>query len=208
MANNVKIGAYDNIYGESVDFSFKTSLSASDKVKFVDFVSNSLLSDGGYYYVIKDIVFDFAIVYVFTDVDVSEIMESPNSIDEIEEFLKDTTIVEIVKLNVDDGVIEELEKAVVLNIEYRTGIHGNPIAESLASLLDTIERKVEGIDLGDMMDAAQALSGISGELTPEKMLEAYANTDMFKNRHDEFTDNDANDATAIPIASSRLLSLA
>lgn len=179
MNIEVKTGVYTRD-GEDVSFNFYTSLSASDKVRFVDSVVSTIVTDDGYNYVIKDMIFDYLIVNYFTDVDTSEISESQNNIDAIEDFLNETNVVDIVKMNISADVIDELEKAVELNIEYKTGIHINPISSSLSNLLDTIERKVDGIDLEEMMGVAEAMSGISGELTADKLLDAYAKTDIFK----------------------------
>ena len=179
MNIEVKTGVYTRD-GEDVSFNFYTSLSASDKVRFVDSVVSTIVTDDGYNYVIKDMIFDYLIVNYFTDVDISEISESQNNIDAIEVFLNETNVVDIVKMNISAGVIDELERAVELGIEYKTGIHINPIFSSLSSLLDTIERKVDGIDLEEMMGIAESMAGISDELTPEKIIDAYAKTDIFK----------------------------
>ncbi len=179
MNIEIKAGVYTR-NGEDVPFNFYTSLSAYNKVRFVDSVVSAIVTDDGYNYVIKDMLFDFWVVNFFTDVDVSEIAEAENNIDAIEDFLDETNIVDIVKMNVVPGILDELEKAVEFNIEYKTGIHINPISSSLSSLLDTIERKVEDIDFDSMMDIAEVMSGISGELTADKMLDAYAKTDIFK----------------------------
>ena len=179
MNIEIKAGVYTS-NGEDVPFNFYTSLSAYNKVRFVDSVVSAIVTDDGYNYVIKDMLFDFWVVRFFTDVDVSKIAEAENNIDAIEDFFDENNIIDIVKINIVPGVIDELEKAVEFNIEYKTGIHINPISSSLSSLLDTIERKVEDIDLDSMMDVAEAMSGISGELTADKMLDAYAKTDIFK----------------------------
>lgn len=179
MNIEIKAGVYTR-NGEDVPFNFYTSLSAYNKVRFVDSVVSAIVTDDEYNYVIKDMLFDFWVVNFFTDVDVSEIAEAENNIDAIEDFLDETNIVDIVKMNVVPGILDELEKAVEFNIEYKTGIHINPISSSLSSLLDTIERKVEDIDFDSMMDIAEVMSGISGELTADKMLDAYAKTDIFK----------------------------
>ncbi len=179
MNIEIKAGVYTR-NGEDVPFNFYTSLSAYNKVRFVDSVVSAIVTDDGYNYVIKDMLFDFWVVNFFTDVDVSKIAEAENNIDAIEDFFDENNIVDIVKINIVPGIIDELEKAVEFNIEYKTGIHINPISSSLSSLLDTIEGKVENIDFDSMMDIAEAMSGISGELTADKMLDAYAKTDIFK----------------------------
>lgn len=179
MNIEIKTGTY-NRNGESIPFEFSTSLSASNKLNFVNSVVKVVVDDDDYNYVIENMIFDFYIVNYFTNIDVSEITESPNNIDMIEDFLNETDIVNIIKMNAVPGIINELEKAVSLNIEYKTGIHINPISSSLSSLLDTIEQKVDGIDLEEMMGIAESIAGISDELTADKLLDAYAKTDIFK----------------------------
>lgn len=178
MNIEVKNGVYTH-NGEDISFNFYTSLSAYDKLLFVNSVTDTLVGEN-YNYAIKDLVFDFYIVSIFTDVDVSYVNSSENTVNAMEDFINETNIVDIVKMNADYGVIDELKAAVEFNIEYKTGIHINPISSSLSSLLNTIEKKVEDIDLDSMVELAQSISGISGELTPEKMLDAYAKTDIFK----------------------------
>lgn len=180
ITKNVKTSAY-TYKNESVPFNFYTELRAVDKIKFINAVCDTLI-DTNYYSVIRDLVFDFQIVNVFTDVVVPELQDSPSPISIIEEFLDDTNIVEIVKANVDKKLIAELEKAVDENIEYRTGIHKNTLEDALTSLLHTVEQKINDVDTEGMMEMAMKLNSISDELTPERMLQAYSETDMFKNR--------------------------
>lgn len=179
MNENMMTGVY-TINDEDVQFVFLTSLSAYKKAQFVASVSDILVGDN-YNYVIRDIAFDFCIIAIFTDIDTSDVQEAADGITAMEEFVnKFKAVIDIVKTNVENGVMDELEKAIELNIEYRTGIHINPISSSLSNLLDTIERKFDGIDVENLMNVAESMASISGELTAEKMLDAYAKTDIFK----------------------------
>lgn len=179
MNNEVKTGVY-TLDGVDTPFAFYTYLSAYRKAQFVNSVSDILVGDN-YNYVIRDLVFDFCVVAVFTDIDTSDVQDADDGITAMEEFVENfKPVVDIVKANSVDGVLDELHKAIDLNIEYRTGIHINPVSSSLASLLDTIERKVDDIDLDSIMDLAQSMTGISDELTADKLLDAYAKTNIFK----------------------------
>lgn len=179
MNNEIKTGVY-TLDDEDTPFAFYTSLNAYRKSQFVVSVCNTLIGDN-YNYVLDDLVFDYFIIAIFTDIDVSEVQKSDNGISAMEEFVeKFKPVIDTVKANAVDGVLDELRKAIDLNIEYRTGIHINPISSSIASFIDTIERKVDGIDLNSMMDLAQSMAGISDELTADKLLDAYAKTDVFK----------------------------
>lgn len=201
ITKNVKTGAY-TYKNESIPFNFYTELRAVDKIKFINAVCDTLI-DTNYYSVIRDLVFDFQIVNVFTDVVVPELQDSPSPISIIEEFLDDTNIVEIVKANVDKKLIAELEKAVDENIEYRTGIHKNTLEDALTSLLHTVEQKINDIDTEGMMEMAMKLNSISDELTPERILQAYSETDMFKNRIYEKEQERQNHDAAIKKAATK-----
>lgn len=180
--NNVKTGVYTR-NGEDFNFNFYTSLNAYDKMKFVNEVTSLVVGDN-YNYVIRDLMFDFSIVNNFTDVDLSSVSDSNNSIREIENIIEETNIVEIVKANVEVGVIEELEKAVDLSIEYKTGIHRNPIAESIGKLIDTLENKMSGINTDALLQAADVFNNMSGEFTMDKLIDSYGKSDMFKKHYD------------------------
>lgn len=196
MNNEIKTGVY-TFDGEDTPFAFYTSLNAYRKAQFVNSVSDIIVSDN-YNYVIRDLAFDFCIVAIFTDIDTSDVSDADDGITAMEEFVeKFKPVVDIVKANAEDGVLDELHTAIDLNIEYRTGIHINPISSSLANLLDTIERKVNDIDLDSMMDLAQSMANISGELTPEKMLDAYAKTNIFKEHWGDSEKDDAADDSAV-----------
>lgn len=201
ITKNVKTGAY-TYKNESIPFNFYTELRAVDKIKFINAVCDTLI-DTNYYSVIRDLVFDFQIVNVFTDVVVPELQDSPSPISIIEEFLDDTNIVEIVKANVDKKLIAELEKAVDENIEYRTGIHKNTLEDALTSLLYTVEQKINDVDTEGMMEMAMKLNSISDELTPERILQAYSETDMFKNRIYEKEQKRQNHDAAIKKAATK-----
>lgn len=189
MKNEVKTGVY-TIDDNDTPFAFYTSLNAYRKSQFVVSVSNILVGDN-YNYVIRDLAFDFCIVAIFTDIDTNDVQDADDGITAMEEFVdKFKPVIDIVKANVEDGVLDELHTAIDLNVEYRTGIHINPISSSLAKLLDTLNNKFSGFDLDKMMEIAEPMSKIAGELTPEKMLDAYAKTNIFKEHWGNYEKND------------------
>ena len=198
MKNNVKMGVY-TFKGNESTFNFYTSLSAVDKVRFVNAVCSNVV-DTNYNSIIRDLIFDFELINVFTDVDIDYIIKSDAPLDLMEELVEETKIVAIIKANAKDGVIEELNKAVDDNIAYLTGIHKNPIVEGLSNLLNTIEKKLADIDTSEMMKAAQMITSMTGELSTDNMLDSYAKSDMFKNKYKEILaikekHNDEMDAT-------------
>jgi len=175
--------------GEDHMFEFKTYLSAGEKVYFVNSISNLLIGEN-YNSVLRSLLVDFFIIDVFTDVYTSWIYDNEENdgsdidvLGEMENMVYGTNIVEIVKKNDECGIIEELEKSLDLNIEYRTGIHRNPINESLARLIDAFEKKVGDFNMDgqNLMDAISMLGGISDEFTMSNLLEAYEKSNMYKN---------------------------
>lgn len=178
MGEYNKFGVYTRGEDE-LAFNFNTSLSASKKASFVNNVVDVVVGDN-YYDFMTNIMFDFEIINKFTDVDLFEIQESNNQLDTIENFLNETNIVEIVKENAEPGLIYELRNSVEKCIEYKTGIHRNVLDEALSDLVKSFENMISNIDMNEMIDVGKMLGGISGELTPKKILEAYAETDMYK----------------------------
>lgn len=187
MIKEVMSGCYTR-NEENIKFNFYTNLSASEKIKFVNAVTNTVVDDNNYNSIIRDMIFDYMIIRMLTDVDVTEISESPNSIDLIEELLDETNIVDIVKANVVDDLIDKLNKAVNVNIEYRTGVKLNNISDSLSRLITTIENKVKDVDTDTMMEMASKISGLTGNITPEDIIEVYSKSDAFKKNFNELNE--------------------
>lgn len=175
--------SYNN---ESYNFNFKTSLSAYDKLVFVKTVVDNVVGEDSYDFVIKDLIFDFAIIEIFTNIDMSFInMEDDdgndiNQIIVIEHFLEETDVANIVKANMDAGLLDELNHAVDMNIQYLTGIHLNPINDAFASLISTLGKKVNEVDLDEMINMAQKFSSMTEDFTLDNIVNAYMNSDVHK----------------------------
>ena len=184
---NTKIGTYFH-NDESYSFNFGTDLSIADKARFVNSVVGLVVDDINYNSVIKDLIFDFYTIEFFTNIDTTELKQSPNFLDDVEQFLEETNVVDIVRANMEVGLLDELNKAVDKSIEYRTGIHPSPIADSLASLINTLEKKVNEVDLDNAMGMVQKFAEMTGELTPESVVNAYINSDMHKKNVEEIAE--------------------
>lgn len=190
MKNEMRTSTF--IYNdESYDFNFKTNLSADEKLTFVRTVVNSIVSDSGYDVVIKDLIFDFAIIDVFTNIETSFINakdEDGNDINPIiliEHFLEETNVVEIVKENMVDGLLDELDNAVNLNVQYLTGIHTSPINDAISKLVSVLEKKIDKIDLDSMMNMATKFVGMTEDFTVDNIVKSYIDSDTHKNNLDE-----------------------
>lgn len=191
---NLMFGVYtrDN---EDVSFGFTTDLSAFDKLVFVNSVVESIVDDNRYNSIVRDLIFDFNIIRMFTDIDTSFVNEKDddgnviNPIIPIEKFLEETNIVEIVKANAKIGLFDELNNAVDKSIQYLTGIHPNPINDALARLLSTIERKVDEIDLDSMMEMTKKFVNMTEDFTIENVVNAYMSSDTHKKNLEEIAES-------------------
>ena len=184
MMKEMKAGAYilnDKYY----DFNFVTNLSAADKLNFVNSVVDLIVDENSYNSIIRDIIFDFYIVDIMTDVDTTELKKSLTFLNDVEDFLFSTNIVEIVRANAFPTIFDELNIAVDKSIQYLTGIHPSPISDSIASLVSAIEKKINDIDTSSMMEMANVFSRMTGEITPESIVNAYLSSDIYKKNLNE-----------------------
>lgn len=175
----MKIGTY--VYNDELyNFNFYTNISIANKLKFVNSVVDLVVTENRYNSVIRDLIFDFYVIDIFTDVDTADLKQSTNFLNDVEQFLEETNIVEIVRASASPYLFDELNVAVDNSIAYLTGIHFNPLNEAIASLLGTLEKKVNEVDLDSIMGMAQKFAGMTGELTPESIMNAYMNSDVHK----------------------------
>ena len=187
---NVKTGMF-TYKDRDYNFNFYTDIDTIKKMNFVSSVVNTVVTEDHYQSVLRNVVFDFRIIETFSYVldDIADTLGKEDkefSLYEIVDIVENTKIVEIIKANAAEGLIDELNKAVDKDIEYKTGIHRNPLAEGVANILSALESKIKDIDLDALMGFAEAFKGISSEdLTPDKMFDAYANSNAFKQLRDE-----------------------
>lgn len=187
----MKIGVYTRMTEngeESYNFNFYTDLTVAKKAKFVNSITSLVVDENYYNSVIRDLVFDFYVIDTFTDIDTAEFKDSTAFLNDVEQFLNETNIVEIVRANALPTLFDELNTAVDKSIQYLTGIHPSPIADSIASLLSTLEKKVDEIDLGSAMNMVQKFANMTGELTPDSIVNAYMNSDIHKKNLDEIAE--------------------
>lgn len=179
MEMNMKTGVY-TYNDESYNFDFYTDLSVAMKLRFVNSVVELLIDENHYNSVIRDLIFDYYTIKIFTTVDTEELDNSLTFLNDVEDFLLSTNIVEIVKANAFPTLFDELNTAVDKSIAYLTGIHSSPLSDALAHLLSTFEKKINEVDLDSMMGMAQKLASMTGEFTPDSIVNAYMNSDMHK----------------------------
>ena len=188
MDSIVKTSSYT--YKEKeYNFNFYTDINVLTKSAFVTGVTDVLITEKHYNAVIRNVVLEYQILNVLTDIFAEEEIRNALYVDEgsdfdlnkLEDFMRDTQVANIVMANVREGLIDELIEAVDKDIEYKTGIHRNSIGEAVAGLLGTLEQRVKDIDIDGLMGFAEAFKGISGDdMTPEKLWDVYANSTAFK----------------------------
>lgn len=193
MMNEMKTGTY--FYNdESYGFNFRTNLSVAEKLRFVNSVVDLVVDETRYNSVIRDLIFEFYIVDIMTDIDTKELKDSLAFLNDVEDFLLSTNIVEIVKANAFPTLFDELNDAVDKSIQYLTGIHPSPLSNALSSLLSTLEKKINEVDLDSMMGMAQKFASMTGEFTPDSIVNAYMNSDMHKKNLDDIAEAKKNKA--------------
>lgn len=179
MEMNMKTGTY-YYNDESYNFEFRTDLSVAEKLRFVNSVVDLLVDENHYNSVIRDIIFDYFTVKIFTTIDTGKLDKSNTFLDDVENFLLSTNIVEIVKANAFPTLFNELSTAVDKSIAYLTGIHPSPLSDAIASLLSTLEKKINEVDLNSMMGIAQKFAGMGDDFTMENLVKAYMESDLHK----------------------------
>lgn len=174
---------YTNVRnGATTEFNYCYDIPMSQKIAFVDSVVNPVVGDDYYYPMIKDIMFEFRMIQFFTDID-TDVVDGDDVIDQIVKFLESNDAADVIKVSVNFDVVQGLYDAVDKAIEYKTGIHPSPIADGIASILKMAEKKLSSIDVDSANAMAKVFGNMQGNITPDKMLEAYANSDVFKKMH-------------------------
>lgn len=174
--------------GTKEEFHFSDNLTARQIYLFVSMVADNTVTDNLYVDPLKSLFFDYSIIAFFTDIDIESAVEGKTLLDSIsiiEDILNNTNIVEIVKANMIDGLWDKLEKAINDTIEYRTGVHKRNLEASLENLIQSIETKINEIDIGEFVDFAEKISSISDDLSPEKLVDAYEASGLFKEVRNE-----------------------
>lgn len=169
---------YFNKDGKEVDFSCYKDIPIIRKVNFINNIVNIVVEDNNYYAILRDLIFDWMLVDVFTDIDVSEIKESPNSILAMEDFI-DLGVAEIVKECIDENVLTELNQAVDDAIAYKTGIHKNELLDAMTTLVHSLDNTVKKLESDDMVKIIQKLGKASDDLTTDNIVQSYMKSDMF-----------------------------
>lgn len=184
MDSIVKTGIFE-YQGKDYTFNYFTDIDISKKILFVNGVVDTIVTEKHYQSLLRGLIFGFQIINVFSDA-LSNFKDTNGdekklSLLEIEDVITNTKIVDIIMTNAKTGLIDELQEAVDKDIEYKTGIHRNPVGEAVAGLLNTLEQRVKDVDIDDLMGFVAAFKGVSSDdMTPERLWDAYAESKAFK----------------------------
>ena len=173
---------YDSKLEKEIDFKYRTELTLQQKVSFVNFVLGVIFDDDYCFSIIKNEVFDIALIYMFTDVLKYE-EDFTFSLNNIEEMLNTTNVIEILKKEIDNDLIKDLNEVIDINIAYKTGINVNSISTSFSSLLKTIENKVSDFDVDEFSNTLKKFGDITNGMSPDKIIELYTKTDAYKKNY-------------------------
>ena len=173
---------YDSKLEKEIDFKYRTELTLQQKVSFANFVLGVIFDDDYCFSIIKTEVFDIALIYMFTDVLQYE-EDFTFSLNNIEEMLNTTNVIEILKNEIDKDLIKDLNEVIDINIAYKTGVNVNSISTSFSSLLKTIENKVSDFDVDEFSNTLKKFGDITNGMSPDKIIELYTKTDAYKKNY-------------------------
>lgn len=173
---------YDSKLEKEIDFKYRTELTLQQKVSFVNFVLEVIFDDDYCFSIIKNEVFDIALIYMFTDV-LKYDEDFTVSLNNIEEMLNTTNVIEILKKEIDNDLIKDLNEVIDMNIAYKTGVNVNSISTSFSSLLRTIENKVSDYDVDEFSNTLKKFADITNGMSPDKIMELYTKTDAYKKNY-------------------------
>lgn len=173
---------YDSKLEKEIDFKYRTELTLQQKVSFVNFVLGVIFDDDYCFSIIKNEVFDIALIYMFTDVFKYD-EDFTFSLNNIDEMLNTTNVIDILKKEIDNDLIKDLNEVIDINIAYKTGVNVNSISTSFSSLLKTIENKVSDFDVDEFSNTLKKFGDITNGMSPDKIIELYTKTDAYKKNY-------------------------
>lgn len=127
---------------EQKDFTVNTDILLSDKVAFVKYVSEMVVSDElGYMLVLKDTFFNYALLQYYTDIVVFE-NEEDFSIDELDKFLKaNAGIINSIRVEIGSDEVNFMRNCCNELIKFRR-MHYGEYKNDIGELLDTVRELV------------------------------------------------------------------
>lgn len=185
MYNNVYVNSYYNAkLDKEVEFEYTTALTLKQKTTFVNNVLEVLFQNDYCYSIIKKEIIDIMIVNSFTNILKTD-EDFDFSLNEIEDFLSDTNVMDILLKEIPSDLIKELTDVIDKNITYKTGVNESNLSTALSSLLRTVEEKVSDFDINELTTTLKEFGDITNNLSQEDIVNLYTKTDAYKKNYEE-----------------------
>lgn len=168
----------ENIYkynNEEIKYKIKSYVNMSDRIKIIKNTIRLCLIDDDYFSCLKDIAFDIALINVLTDIDLGDM-----SIDDTENFIKNTNVIDSIKNAIGENFIEKLKQETSYNIEYKTGIHEDSVSKSISNFFKILNEKIH-FDQVKADTILEKLNTLNLEnLDINAIVDAYVKSEEFK----------------------------
>lgn len=168
----------ENIYkynNKEIKYKIKSYVNMSDRIKIIKNTTRLCLIDDDYFSCLKDIAFDIALINVLTDIDLGDM-----SIDDTENFIKNTNVIDSIKSAIGENFIEKLKQETSYNIEYKTGIHEDSVSKSISNFFKILNEKIH-FDQVKADTILEKLNTLNLEnLDINAIVDAYVKSEEFK----------------------------
>lgn len=176
----------ENIYkynNEEIKYSIKPYVSILDRIKIIKDTTRICIIDDDYFSCLKDVAFNIALINVLTDIDLGDM-----SIDDTEDFIKNTDVITTIKNTVGENFIKELKQEANYNIEYKTGIHEDGISKGVSDFFKILNEKIR-FDQTKANAILEKLNSLDFEkLDINSLVDSYIKSEEFKNNKAELVD--------------------
>lgn len=176
----------ENIYkynNEEIKYSIKPYVSILDRIKIIKDTTRICIIDDDYFSCLKDVAFNIALINVLTDIDLGDM-----SIDDTEDFIKNTDVITTIKNIVGENFIKELKQEANYNIEYKTGIHEDSISKCVSDFFKILNEKIR-FDQTKANAILEKLNSLDFEkLDINSLVDSYIKSEEFKNNKAELVD--------------------
>ena len=159
---------------KTLNIEIRTDILPSEKILFAKTVyGNCEANDCIQIPMAKDTFFKFALIKFFTNYDTESVV---NDFDEIYMLVNNTDIIEEIKKNVKEEIIDDLQK----NVDVLFGYSDNTILNSVQKILNNITKMTSEIGSDAFIEFINKFSDFSKEFEPEKIIDLFGNhKDLF-----------------------------
>lgn len=184
--------------GEDVEFHYSSSATYFEQTEFV-YAVTSVVAGDDYLPLLKDIVFNYTLVTIFTDIDTSNFKnegEENIDIDKFAEFDEQTGVSAFLKSAIDENVLTALEDSVDCNIAYKTGIWKDSITTAIAELIKSLQKRVAEWDVNIKSEEVSEFieKFNSSDLNADALVNAYLQTAVHKENVNSYQDTQKADS--------------